>query len=71
VSAQGYVTRVRRAGAEEVESAIRRVSCIQLDSISTVEFGGKRDHLAHRQGTMWSWKPAKQMLDGCSRPASW
>jgi uncharacterized protein YcaQ len=37
VTAQGYVPRVRRAGAEEVESAIRRASCIQLDSISTVE----------------------------------
>jgi uncharacterized protein len=37
VTAQGYVPRVRRAGADEVESAIRRVSCIQLDTISTVE----------------------------------
>jgi uncharacterized protein len=36
VSAQEYVTRVRRAGADEVESAIRRASCIQLDTISTV-----------------------------------
>ena len=37
VTAQGYVPRIRRAGAEEVESAIRRASCIQLDTISTVE----------------------------------
>jgi uncharacterized protein len=152
VTAQGYVPRARRAGAEEVERAIRRASCIQLDSISAVErshkvtiasragfyppgvvakllrdgrvieywahalcllpaegwplfawvrerlrdndpwhgdvkarypglaermleeirergalgsrdFGGKKDPLPHREGTMWSWKPAKQMLD--------
>jgi uncharacterized protein YcaQ len=37
VTAQGYVPRARRAGAEDVESAIRRASCIQLDTISTVE----------------------------------
>lgn len=37
VTAQGYVPRARRAGAEEVVSAIRRASCIQLDSISAVE----------------------------------
>jgi uncharacterized protein YcaQ len=156
VTAQGYVPRVRRAGADEVESAIRRASCIQLDSVATVErthriaiasraglyppgtvpgllregriieywahalcvlpaedwplyawarermregvpwhgdvmtrypglaervlaeirergplgsrdFGGERDAAPHRAGTssetMWSWKPAKQMLD--------
>ncbi len=156
VTAQGYVPRPRRAGAEEVESAIRRASCVQLDTISTVErshrvaiasragvyppgavpellrqgrvieywahalcllpaedwplfawarkrmrdgvpwhgdvtgrypglaervlaeirergalgsrdFTGKRDPSPHRVGTssetMWSWKPAKQMLD--------
>jgi uncharacterized protein len=37
VTAQGYVPRVRRAGTDELESAIRRASCIQLDTISTVE----------------------------------
>jgi uncharacterized protein YcaQ len=37
VTAQGYLPRARRAGAEDVESAIRRASCIQLDTISTVE----------------------------------
>jgi uncharacterized protein len=152
VAAQGYAPRTRRAGAEEVESAIRRASCIQLDSVSAVErshrvaiasragvyprgvvaellregrliefwahalcllpaadwplfawvrerlrdtdpwhgdvkvrypglaeraleeirergalgsrhFSGKKDPLPHREGTMWSWKPAKQMLD--------
>jgi uncharacterized protein YcaQ len=152
VTAQGYVPRVRRASTEDVESAIRRASCIQLDTISTVErshrvaiasragvyppgvvpkllregrvieywahalcllpaedwplfawvrkhlrdndpwhgdakarypglaervlgeirergplgsrdFSGKRAPLPHREGTMWSWKPAKQVLD--------
>jgi uncharacterized protein len=156
VTAQAYAPRVRRAGADEVEAAIRRASCIQLDTISTVErshrvaiasraglyppgtvpellregriieywahalcvvpaedwplyawarermrdgapwhgdvrarypglaervlaeirergalgsrdFTGKPDPLPHRAGTsseaMWSWKPAKQMLD--------
>jgi len=37
VTAQEYVPRVRRAGADEVGSAIRRASCIQLDTITTVE----------------------------------
>ena len=37
VTTQGYVPRVRRAGVDEVEAAIRRASCIQLDTISTVE----------------------------------
>jgi hypothetical protein len=152
VTAQGYVPRIRRAGAEDVESVIRRASCIQLDSVAAVErshqiaiasragdyppgvvhsllregrvieywahalcllpvedwplfawvrdrlrdtdpwhgdvkarypglaervleeirergplgsrdFGGKEDALPHREGTMWSWKPAKQVLD--------
>jgi uncharacterized protein YcaQ len=37
IAAQGYALRSRRATAREVEAAIRRASCIQLDSISTVE----------------------------------
>ncbi|HEY3050322.1 MAG TPA: crosslink repair DNA glycosylase YcaQ family protein [Gaiellaceae bacterium] len=37
VTAQGYVPRARRAGAQDVESAIRRASCIQLDTVSAVE----------------------------------
>jgi uncharacterized protein YcaQ len=37
VTTQGYVSRVRRAGADEVESAIRRASCIQLDTVTAVE----------------------------------
>jgi uncharacterized protein len=37
VDAQGYATRRRTATPREVEAAIRRLSCVQLDSISTVE----------------------------------
>jgi uncharacterized protein YcaQ len=36
VDAQGYAPRRRSATAREVEAAIRRLSCVQLDSISTV-----------------------------------
>jgi uncharacterized protein len=37
VSAQGYATRARRGTANEVEDTIRRLSCVQLDSITAVE----------------------------------
>jgi uncharacterized protein len=37
VAHQGYATRLRRAEADAVEAEIRRLSCVQLDSISTVE----------------------------------
>ncbi len=37
VGSQGYARRFRRAGADDVESAIRRLSAVQLDSISTVD----------------------------------
>ncbi len=37
ITAQGYGSRYRRARPAEVEAAIRRLSCVQLDSISTVE----------------------------------
>jgi uncharacterized protein len=37
VSAQGYTGRYRRADDTAVEAEIRRLSCIQLDSISAVE----------------------------------
>jgi uncharacterized protein YcaQ len=36
VAAQGYSTRDRRAGADDVEAAVRRLSCVQLDSIAAV-----------------------------------
>jgi uncharacterized protein len=37
VAHQGFAGRLRPAGDDDVESAIRRLSCVQLDSISTVE----------------------------------
>ena len=37
VAWQGFAARLPRAGADEVEATIRRLSCVQLDSISTVE----------------------------------
>ena len=50
VGAQGYAARPRQAGARQVEATVGRLSCVQLDSISTVE----RSHrivLAARAGT--------------------
>ncbi len=37
VRAQGYASRSRRGTTPEVEATIRALSCVQLDSISTVE----------------------------------
>jgi hypothetical protein len=37
VAAQGYAGRFRRAGDDDVENAIRRLTAVQLDSISTVD----------------------------------
>jgi uncharacterized protein len=37
VASQGYATRRRTARAEEVVGAVRRLSCVQLDSVATVE----------------------------------
>jgi uncharacterized protein YcaQ len=37
VAAQGFAGRFRRAGAGDVEEAIRRLTAVQLDSISTVD----------------------------------
>jgi uncharacterized protein YcaQ len=37
VGAQGYAGRYRRAGETDVEAAIRRLSAVQLDSISAVD----------------------------------
>jgi uncharacterized protein YcaQ len=37
VGAQGFTGRYRRAGGTDVEAAIRRLSAVQLDSISTVD----------------------------------
>jgi uncharacterized protein YcaQ len=37
VGSQGYATRFKRAGEADVEAAIRRLTAVQLDSISTVD----------------------------------
>ena len=37
IAAQGYAGRFRRARTADVEAAIGRLSCVQLDSISTVD----------------------------------
>src|SRR5262245_62620610 len=37
ISAQGYAPRARRAGPDDVEAAIRRAMCIQLDTVTAVE----------------------------------
>lgn len=37
IGAQSYTSRARKGTRREVEDAIRRLSCVQLDSISTVE----------------------------------
>ena len=37
ITAQGYAARFRRATTPDVERAIERLSCVQLDSISTVD----------------------------------
>ena len=41
VAWQGFATRFRRASETDVEACVRRLSCVQLDSIATVE----RSHL--------------------------
>ena len=37
ISAQAYAPRHRTGSTGEVERAVRRLSCVQLDSISTVD----------------------------------
>jgi uncharacterized protein len=49
VGRQGYATRPRRGTAEDVVDAVSRLSCVQLDSISTVD-RSHRITLASRVG---------------------
>ena len=49
VTTQAYGPRVRRAGADDVEAAIRRAACIQLDTVTTVE-RSHRIAIANRAG---------------------
>jgi hypothetical protein len=50
VAAQGYASRARRGRTAEVEAAIDRLGCVQLDSISAVE-RSHRIAIAGRVGT--------------------
>ena len=50
IAAQGYAGRSRAGTAREVEEAIRRLTCVQLDSISAVE-RSHRIALSTRVGT--------------------
>ncbi|MEI7759490.1 MAG: crosslink repair DNA glycosylase YcaQ family protein [Thermoleophilia bacterium] len=50
IAAQGYATRSRTGTTREVEAAVRRLSCVQLDSISAVE-RSHRIALTSRVGT--------------------
>jgi uncharacterized protein len=63
VTAQGYASRIRRAGAEDVESAIRRASCIQLDTITTVE-RSHRIAISARAGIYSPGTVAQLLRDG-------
>ena len=50
IAAQGYAPRGRRGTTADVDTAVRRLSCVQLDSISTVE-RSHRIALGSRVGT--------------------
>ena len=53
ISAQGYATRSRTGSAREVEETIRRLSCVQLDSISAVE----RSHRIALSSRVGAYRP--------------
>jgi uncharacterized protein len=53
IAAQGYATRSRAGSTAEVEGAIRRLSCVQLDSISAVE----RSHRIALASRVGAYKP--------------
>ena len=53
IAAQGYATRSRAGSTAEVEAAIRRLSCVQLDSISAVE----RSHRIALASRVGAYKP--------------
>jgi uncharacterized protein YcaQ len=63
VRAQGYASRPRTGTAQEVLAAIRRLACVQLDSISTVE-RSHRIALGARVGAYPEAAVAKLMRDG-------
>ncbi len=54
IAAQGYAARFPRATAADVEETIRRLSCVQLDSISTVD----RSHRIALSSRIGAYPPA-------------
>ncbi len=63
IHAQGYMSRSRTGSTREVESAIRRLSCVQLDSISTVE-RSHRIALASRIGAYPATSVTRLLAEG-------
>jgi len=63
IHAQGYMPRSRTGSTREVESAIRRLACVQLDSISTVE-RSHRIALASRVGAYPATSVTRLLAEG-------
>lgn len=63
IHAQRYAPRSRTGSTREVESSIRRLSCVQLDSISTVE-RSHRIALASRIGTFPATSVSRLLAQG-------
>src|SRR5579885_1378963 len=63
VAAQGYASRFRRAGDDDVEAAVRRLGAVQLDSISTVD-RAHRLTLAARVGAFDADAVPRLLRDG-------
>lgn len=63
VARQGYVTRPRSGSADDVVATVRRLSCVQLDSISTVE-RSHRITLASRIGSYPAGTVSRLLADG-------
>jgi len=64
VGSQGYAARFRRAGEDDVESAIRRLTAVQLDSISTVD-RAHRLTISSRVGAFPEEIVARLLSEGC------
>ena len=64
VGRQGYTTRFRRADAGDVAETVRRLSCVQLDSISAVE-RAHRLTLTSRTGWYRPGTVSQLLREGC------
>jgi uncharacterized protein YcaQ len=63
VGSQGYAARFRRAGEDDVEAVIRRLTAVQLDSISTVD-RAHRLTISSRVGAFPEEIVARLLLEG-------